>query len=500
MTAILTTTTKIIKPKLRLSPETANALAAALKERKKRLETPTIAKNFDSMYDWQKEFIGYTKDHFESCLCAGNQVGKTRTGVTMDAAHLTGDYPEDWTGHRFSHAPKVWILGYTMEKTRDLIQTPLFGEYHDREWSQERPGLIPIDKIVKWESAMGTPNAMRTVYVRHKSGKLSKVQFWSYSQGQDVLMGDPELDWFHIDEEPADPDIRPQVIMRTAMGDKGAGGRGIYTLTPEKGLTDLIISLRDNPTKDQIFMQKGWDDAPHLTEENKKRLLDSFPAHQKDMRSKGEPMLGVGRVFDFADELITCEPFPIPDHWDTLIGIDFGWDQPQAIVKLAIDLDNDIVYVVNTWQQSLASAADARSATKSWSDGIPMAWPADGLHHEKGRDNPKTLISHYEDAEFEVLGAHATWPEGGVGVEVGVFEIGNRMRKGQWKVFEGNTAYMQQFRQYHRDKKTSKIAKPQNDHLLDASRYAYMMRRFAIRVGDVGVGFKAIDFKGWDRA
>ena len=30
-------------------------------------------------------------------------------GQTVD-----GDYPDEWEGHKFSHAPLVWCLGYSM--------------------------------------------------------------------------------------------------------------------------------------------------------------------------------------------------------------------------------------------------------------------------------------------------------------------------------------------------------------------------------------------------
>lgn len=59
-------------------------------------------------------------------------------------------------------------------------------------------------------------------------------------------MGD-SVDWFHIDEEPKDPTIYPQVLTRTATGDRGRGGRGILTFTPENGRTDLVISFMDSP-------------------------------------------------------------------------------------------------------------------------------------------------------------------------------------------------------------------------------------------------------------
>jgi hypothetical protein len=58
------------------------------------------------------------------------------------------------------------------------------------------------------------------------------------------------------------------------------------------------------------------------------------------------------------------------------------------------------------------------------------------------------------------------------------------MRKGTFKIFKGLHEVMDEVRQYHRDEK-QKIVKVRDD-LLDAIRYAYMMRRFAVRIADIG--------------
>ena len=187
-------------------------LRAAIQSARKSRETQNAANDaYHTFYDWQQDFTAATKTHYESCLCAANQIGKTYTGTTIDAFHLTGDYPEDWPGHVFPMPPLCWALGYSMEKTRDLLQTALFGPI---EGDKFQGGLVPANKILSHESAGGTANAMRTVRVKHKQG-VSSIQFWSYSQGQHAIMGDV-VDWFHIDEEPKDQSIRPQVLTRTA--------------------------------------------------------------------------------------------------------------------------------------------------------------------------------------------------------------------------------------------------------------------------------------------
>lgn len=456
------------------------ALVVALQEQKRRYDANKLKRQYESFYPWQQKFCENTDSYYESCLCAANQIGKTRVGTTIDAMHLTGEYPEDYPGYKFSFPPLCWCLGYSMEKTRDLLQRELFGEFTPQ--TGFAGGLITKDKILGYESAQGTVNAMRTVRVKHKLG-VAIVQFWSYTQGQHAIMGDV-VDWVHVDEEPRDQSIRPQLLTRTINGDRGKGGRIIYTFTPENGRTELVIQFSDTPSLDQSYMQIGWNDAPHMTEEKKERLLAQYPEHQRKMRSEGEPMLGHGRIYDIADDYILCDPFEIPDFWSVIVGMDFGWDHPQAFVKLAFDPDNDIVYATNSWKASKVSANDAWGATKAWTQGVPVAWPSDGLMHEKGKDVAMQQKENWSKAGFSLVHEHATWQSGGVSVESGLYEIGDRQRKGTYKIFKGQPDLMAEHRQYHRNEK-GQIVKVMDD-ILDAARYAYMMRRFSKKQGEIG--------------
>jgi phage terminase large subunit-like protein len=447
---------------------------------------------FASLYDWQLEFIGATARYSQCCLIAANRIGKTYIGTYTDAMHALGDYPEEWPGHRFSHAPLIWCLGYSGEKTRDLLQEPLVGR---KQGDRFEGGLIPADRILGYESMTGTPNAVRTLLVKHSSGDTARIQFWSYSQGQHALMGDA-VDWFHVDEEPRDSAIYPQVLVRTASGDRGAGGRGILTFTPENGRTELVIQFMDTPSRAQFCMRKGWDDAPHLSQKVKEDLLASFPAHQREMRTKGVPMLGHGRIYDIAEEDITCQPFAIPRHWLVINGMDFGFDHPQSQVQLVIDPDTESFYVTKAWKKDRISPSEAWGATKSWAANVPTAWPLDGLQTEKG--SGKQQKAYYIEAGFNLLHEHATWPDGSNGVEAGLYEIRDLMLKGKFKVFAGLRPFFDEFLQYHRDDR-GRIVKLLDD-VLDGTRYAYMMRRFAARYGDVGSTWGApINYPGLGR-
>lgn len=447
------------------------ALAELLAERARRLKQRQFKLQFETLYEWQNKFIAATADYSACMLMAANRVGKTRTGLTIDAAHLLGDYPDGWEGHRFDFAPLCWLLGYSMEKTRDLLQKPLFGVYENGAWTG---GLIPADRILGHLSASGTPGAMREIRVKHSSGGVATVQFWSYSQGQHAIMGD-SVDWYHIDEEPQDKEIYPQVLTRTATGDRGRGGRGILTFTPENGRTELVVKFMDDPAEGQYLQRATWADAPHLDERVQRELLAAYPAWQREMRTKGMPLLGTGLIFDFGDEEITCAPFPCPAHFTVINGMDFGWDHPQAHVQLWIDVEADVIYVAHAWKKSKVTPVTAWGSVKSWAKGIPTAWPSDGLQSEKSSGEQQKAA--YVDAGWQMLDVHATWPAGGVGVEAGLVELYERMTTGRFKVFSHLSAFFDEKMSYHRDE-NGKIVKV-NDDILSAARYAYMMRRFA---------------------
>ena len=68
----------------------------------------------------------------------------------------------------------------------------------------------------------------------------------------------------------------------------------------------------------------------------------------------------------------------------------------------------------------------------------------------------------------------------GNSVEAGLIEMLERMQTGRFKVFSHLNEWFEEFRMYHR--KDGKVVKVDDD-LMAATRYAYMMRRFAVVKG-----------------
>ena len=232
----------------------------------------------------------------------------------------------------------------------------------------------------------------------------------------------------------------------------------------------------------KLLVTAGWDNVPHLDADTKQRLLEAFPAHERQARTEGVPMLGSGLVFAVDESSITVHPFQVPDYWTRINGIDFGWDHPTGASSLAYDADNDCIYVIKDYSARQTVPAITSMAIKAWGDWIPVSWPHDGLQHDKG--SGMALAQQYRAHGLKMLPNHATNApqegqkegEGGNGVEATVQEMLERMMTGRWKVFKTCTNWLEERRTYHR--KDGKIVKMKDD-VISSSRYARMMLRHA---------------------
>lgn len=215
-------------------------------------------------------------------------------------------------------------------------------------------------------------------------------------------------------------------------------------------------------------------DVDHYTNEEKARIIASYPPHEREARASGIPTMGSGRIFPIEEALIKVPHREIPKHWPQIVGLDFGWDHPTAAARLAWDRDNDTVYVVASYRRKEAVPAIHAAAVGAWGKWIPVSWPHDGLQHDKG--SGLQLKEQYASHGLNMLPEQASHAEGGNGVEAGIMEMLERMETGRFKVFDGQNDWFEEFRLYHR--LDGKIVKERDD-LMSATRYGVMMLRFA---------------------
>lgn len=423
-------------------------------------------------YRKQRDFHDAGAVSRERLLMAGNQLGKTLSAGAETAMHLTGRYPDWWSGHVKTKPFHAWAAGVTGESTRDNPQRILYGPI-----GAPGTGMIPKDAIKDMSPRRGLADAVDTLIVQFGGG--GDVQagecllgFKSYDQGREKWQG-PTLGLVWFDEEPPE-DIYSEGLTRTNVD-----LCPVYvTFTPLLGMSNVVKRfVLDKPPGTHVTTMT-IDDVDHYTPAQRAAIVASYPAHERDARSKGIPQLGSGRVFTLSEDAIKVESFKIPPHWPQICGIDFGWDHPSAGSRLAWDRDSDTIYVTAAHRQKQQTPALFAASVKPWGTWLPWAWPHDG-HQAGGKfglQDTTHLKTLYEEQGLSMLPEHATFKDGSNGVEAGVQDMLDRMQTGRWKVFSHLTEWFEEFNIYHR--KDGLIVKL-NDDLISSSRYALMMIRFA---------------------
>lgn len=397
---------------------------------------------------------------------AGNQLGKTYSAAAEVTFHLTGDYPADWDGYRFDR-PTNWLAGSESgELTKKGIQRLLFGRDIKTNLGE---GAIPAKAILHISPGRGVPDLVDSAKIKHSSGGTSTIALKSYEQGRGKWQADT-VDGVWFDEEPP-LDIYTEGLTRTNV----VMGLIILTETPLLGMSDTVMRfIGENKAPNTHVTVMTIDDVEHYTAEQKAAIIASYPAHEREARINGTPMLGSGRIFPIPEEVISIAPFEIPKHWPQIGGLDFGYDHPFAGVKLAWDRDHDTIYVTKTYRIREQGPIIHCATLKTWGDWIPWSWPHDGLQHDKG--SCEQLAEQYRAQGLNLLPERATFLDGGNGVEAGIMDMLERMKTTRFRVFSTETEWFEEFRLYHR--KDGKIVKERDD-LLSATRYGVMMLRYA---------------------
>lgn len=425
---------------------------------------------------YPKHMAGFkaTAEHKQVWAMAGNRTGKTEGWLLYAVTcALTGNYPSWWQGRRWNRPVKVWLASTTGTKTRDVLQKKLLGESNDRG-----TGLIPADSIINTTAKSGIAESVDTLYVKHITGGTSVVQFKSYDQGRQAFEG-AEVDIVGMDEEPP-IDVYGECAIRLMTVD----GSLWCSFTPLEGMTELIVNEYPDGFPDKIIPEgvthsgkfvftMDWDDVPHLTEEMKDEMWRTIPAHLREARKKGLPLVSAGLIYPYADDDFICDPFPIPDTWRKVYGMDVGWNRTAAMFG-AINPDTNTVFIYSEHYQGREEPAIHASAIKNRGPWIPGV--IDPASRGRSQIDGRRLIDLYRVEGLDLYFANNAR-------EAGILKVGQAMTTGKLKFFRTLQHVFKEIRLYRRDEDGDVIK--ENDHALDAVRYLMMSGLEKARVSPV---------------
>jgi len=427
-----------------------------------------------NLYPKHHEFMASGLQFRQRNFIAANRIGKSTVAECELTMHLTGIYPDWWTGKKFTRAQDWWVVCVDSDTIKATVQPALLGKI-----GEFGTGFIPKSKLdfSTLKDATKSDTLVSSFRVKHKSGKFSTVEFKSAQSGRAAFQGSKRSIW--IDEE-CPEDIYVECLART-MDDSGIENNPeadilMMTFTPLKGLTPVIKNFygeigftteSKEVGEGKFSVNATWDDAPHLSDADKKMLWASIPPYQREARSKGMPSLGSGVIYPVPESTYVIEPIQIPKHWKKMYGLDVGWKRTAA-VWLAIDPDTNLIYVYSEHYMGEAEPSVHAAAIRARGEWIPGV--IDSAANGRTQTDGENLMQMYKDLGLKIQNADKA-------VESGIYTVWQLLSQGQIKVFSTCTNFMNEIRLYRRDEK-GKIVK-ENDHLMDSWRYAIMGRDIA---------------------
>ncbi len=407
------------------------------------------------LYKKHIEFFAAGARYKERLFMAANRVGKSEAGAFESVCHATGIYPRWWTGRRFDKATDGWACGTTGETTRDIVQEKLLGKV-----GEEGTGMIPKHLILKTTSRRGgIANALENIVVKHVSGKQSLIGLKSYQQGRESFEGTAK-DWIWFDEEPPQ-DVYTEGLYRTTT----TRGIAYTTFTPLQGMSDVVKGFvepeSDAADEFKWYIQAGWNDVPHIHDDEKEALIATTPPYQIKARTEGEPALGSGAIYPIAESEITIPSKLPPASWLRCYAMDVGWNRTAALwfAKNPVNGQIEIYDEHYSAQEIPAVHAAAILGRGKWIPGV-----IDPASKGRSQVDGAQLLLHYRKLELNLIEADNS-------VESGIQQVWEMLASGQLRIQQHCINFFKEFRQYHRSEKTpGKIVK-KYDHLMDCLRY-----------------------------
>jgi phage terminase large subunit-like protein len=433
-------------------------------------------------FDHQRSFFVTTTDR--RGILAANRIGKTVSTCYETAMHLTGLYPEWWTGKRFDRPITAMVAGEGWSQVALVLQNELLGTPDVKLRDSLGTGAIPRHCIVPDTMRSDGANAIG-VEILHASGGKSYLLFANYTQEVRQLQGF-KLNLAVFDEQPPD-DFFSEIVTRTAT----TQGMVMCSFTPLKGLNGLVSKFW-NREQGYDYIRVAWDDVPEydpwgepfLLNSTREQLARDYLPHEREARMQGKPIQGKGAVFSIRD-------------WPTYKPSEFDFrSMPniQRIIALDLGLVNDKTVITllywdpyerTAWLHKQIAVQGIEEAVPTQYInhllrpevfGTPIVLPPDASTPGRYTMSASSIRELFEQYELNVLPRPIMNPPDSEGrvtnhKSYGINQMRQMLEVGSLMVNENCTGFLNEARNYFVDGQ-GRFSDP--DDCIDSARYAIL--------------------------
>ncbi|MGE4572715.1 MAG: terminase family protein, partial [Candidatus Izemoplasmatales bacterium] len=211
--------------------------------------------------------------------------------------------------------------------------------------------------------------------------------------------------------------------------------------------------------KEIEFINPTSLDNPFYPREEFEKARNRLPEWKFKMLYEGKFMRPEGLIYP---DYTTVEPFEVPDNWEYVLGLDFGWNDPTALSVLRINPETGEEFITEEYKKSKMTISELVALIERYPEGTQI---------EADPSDKQIIQTLKEDYNLNINSANNN-------VFGGIMCVQEKFKSGKTKIFNNLLFTLDELERYTWDiqKGTDEIKdrpkkRGQNIHLLDAIRY-----------------------------
>jgi PBSX family phage terminase large subunit len=269
--------------------------------------------------------------------------------------------------------------------------------------------------------------------------------------------------------------IIPENVFIMLLGRLSIAGAKLFcTTNPDSPYHWFKLWMDNNP--DVKGFKFVMDDNPSLTKEYKALLGRQYKGLWYQRFIEGKWVQAEGAIYDFFDPELHCIDFPLSEAQHYIVGVDYGTTNPCAFVLIGINpykypniwVEREYYYSSKIHERQKTDSEYAQDLIEFIKFKNVKAIYIDPSAASFSAELRKCGIDNLYDAENEVID--------------GIRFVGTKLNDGTFKICRGCRNLIAEFQSYVWNDKRAIVGKEEpkkeNDHALDALRYALFTHFF----------------------